>query len=133
MRIEDWRVVLMQSGAPWILAALWALWPQARGLDFPTLRHVILYDVPRDVASFVHCAGRTARRGQSGVVTCLVRNARDIGRYKNLHALQDAPKLRFAEAPPSRSVTTVAVTATVPSYDEEEMGLQSSALRPDPK
>jgi len=44
----------------------------ARGLDFPLLRHVVLHDVPADVTAFVHCAGRTARRGQPGLVTCLV-------------------------------------------------------------
>ena len=91
---------------------------QARGLDFPTLRHVVLYDVPRDVASFVHCAGRTARRGQAGLVTCLVRNARDIGRYKNLHALQDAPKLHFAKAPAAAAAAAVAA-AVVASSDGE--------------
>lgn len=70
----------------------------ARGLDFPNLRHVVLYDVPKDITAFVHSAGRTARRGKIGLVTCLVRNAHDVGRYKHLHALQDAPKLHFAQA-----------------------------------
>ena len=69
----------------------------ARGLDIPGLRHVVLYDVPTDVTRFVHSAGRTARRGRPGVVTCLVRNANDVGRYKRLHALCDAPKLEFAQ------------------------------------
>lgn len=49
----------------------------ARGLDFPSVRHVIMYDLPRDVAGYVHRAGRTARRGRGGLVTCLVSPAQD--------------------------------------------------------
>ena len=44
-----------------------------RGLDFPGVRHVIMYDMPRDVTAFIHRAGRTARRGQPGLLTCLVK------------------------------------------------------------
>ena len=73
----------------------------ARGLDLPHARHVILYDVPTDVAAFVHRVGRTARRGQEGLVTCFCRaGSRDLGRYKHLHALQDAPALVFQSKPP---------------------------------
>ena len=32
-----------------------------------------MYDVPRDVTTFIHRAGRTARQGLPGVLTCLVR------------------------------------------------------------
>ena len=34
------------------------------------LDHVVMYDMPQDVGEYVHCAGRTARRGNEGVVTC---------------------------------------------------------------
>ena len=44
----------------------------ARGLDFVHVRHVINYDPPRDVQTFIHRAGRTARKGQEGLVTCLM-------------------------------------------------------------
>jgi len=68
----------------------------ARGLDIPNVSHVILYDVPSDVASFVHQVGRTARRGQDGMLTCLVRTqSGEIGQYKQLHALKAASKLSF--------------------------------------
>lgn len=71
----------------------------ARGLDFPSLRHVIMYDVPLDLTAFVHCAGRTARRGQSGLVTCLVQT-HEAAMYeqfdlKSHHALLPAPQLTF--------------------------------------
>jgi len=82
----------------------------ARGLDCPSVRHVVLFDTPTDVTAFVHRAGRTARAGEEGVVTCLVQSGGDgsigsfgdsggsFGKHKNLHALLDAPKLNFARA-----------------------------------
>ncbi|CAE8690369.1 unnamed protein product, partial [Polarella glacialis] len=70
----------------------------ARGLDFPRLQHVVMYDVPPDVTAFVHCAGRTARRGSSGLVTCLV-EAHEVEKYefdfKSHHALSPAVQLNF--------------------------------------
>ena len=71
----------------------------ARGLHLPHVRHVVLFDVPTDVAAFVHRVGRTARGGQEGLVTALCRaGSGDFGRYKHLHALQDAPALVFHSA-----------------------------------
>ena len=80
----------------------------ARGLDCPSVRHVVLFDTPTDVTAFVHRAGRTARAGEEGIVTCLVQaggglgsfgvSSGSFGQHKNLHALLDAPKLKFAKA-----------------------------------
>eukprot|EP00934_Nitzschia_sp_Nitz4_P005593 Nitzschia sp. Nitz4//scaffold32_size149145//79711//81051//NITZ4_002883-RA/size149145-processed-gene-0.126-mRNA-1//-1//CDS//3329548081//5583//frame0 len=71
----------------------------ARGLDVPNVRHVILYDVPTDLSSFVHQAGRTARRGRSGLLTCLVMaRSSDMTKYQRLHALKDAMYLSFSKA-----------------------------------
>ncbi|OEU23028.1 P-loop containing nucleoside triphosphate hydrolase protein [Fragilariopsis cylindrus CCMP1102] len=76
----------------------------ARGLDCPLVRHVILFDTPKDVSAFVHRAGRTARAGEDGTVTCLVQagtgfnGGGSFGQHKQLHALQDAPKLNFKKA-----------------------------------
>lgn len=38
----------------------------SRGLDLRSIRHVINYDVPRDVRGYVHRAGRTARANEEG-------------------------------------------------------------------
>lgn len=62
----------------------------ARGLDFPALAHVVMYDLPVDVVSYVHCAGRTARRGSAGFVTCLVASRAEASSFRKLHALQHA-------------------------------------------
>lgn len=38
----------------------------ARGIDLSNLDHVVNYDLPTSVASYVHRVGRTARAGKKG-------------------------------------------------------------------
>jgi ATP-dependent RNA helicase DeaD len=38
----------------------------ARGMDIPSITHIINYDLPREQKSYVHRVGRTARFGRSG-------------------------------------------------------------------
>ena len=73
----------------------------ARGLDLPSLELCVLFDMPNDVAGYVHAAGRTARRGREGVVVCLVESQAQAKQFRALHALQAAPKLTFATRPAS--------------------------------
>ncbi|KAL9111686.1 MAG: hypothetical protein Q9227_003960 [Pyrenula ochraceoflavens] len=44
----------------------------SRGLDLPSLDHVISYDVPTSVTAYVHRVGRTARAGKDGRAWTLV-------------------------------------------------------------
>ncbi|PYI23759.1 P-loop containing nucleoside triphosphate hydrolase protein, partial [Aspergillus violaceofuscus CBS 115571] len=44
----------------------------SRGLDLPRLTHVVNYDVPTSVTTYVHRVGRTARAGQAGAAWTLV-------------------------------------------------------------
>ncbi|MBQ6975506.1 MAG: DEAD/DEAH box helicase, partial [Selenomonadaceae bacterium] len=46
----------------------------ARGLDVEGVTHVISYDVPRDVETYIHRIGRTGRAGQTGTAITLVTN-----------------------------------------------------------
>lgn len=46
----------------------------ARGLDVEGVTHVISYDVPRDVETYIHRIGRTGRAGNSGKAITLVTN-----------------------------------------------------------
>ena len=39
----------------------------ARGIDVDGITHVVNYDVPRDVETYVHRIGRTARAGHGGI------------------------------------------------------------------
>jgi superfamily II DNA/RNA helicase len=56
----------VSSGEPVILVSTDAL---ARGLDFPNITHVIMFDFPLTTVDFIHRAGRTARAGRKGKVT----------------------------------------------------------------
>jgi len=44
----------------------------SRGLDIPSLAHVINYDMPSSLTSYIHRVGRTARAGKEGKATTLI-------------------------------------------------------------
>lgn len=44
----------------------------SRGIDLPSVAHVVSYDVPLDMTKYVHRAGRTARAGRDGTVWTMV-------------------------------------------------------------
>ncbi len=44
----------------------------SRGLDLPEISHVINYDIPEDVDTYIHRVGRTARAGRSGTAITFV-------------------------------------------------------------
>jgi ATP-dependent RNA helicase DDX41 len=44
----------------------------AKGLDFPDVKHVINYDMPKDIESYVHRIGRTGRCGKTGYSTTFI-------------------------------------------------------------
>ncbi|GAA5858660.1 hypothetical protein JCM8547_001410 [Rhodosporidiobolus lusitaniae] len=44
----------------------------SRGIDLPSVAHVVSYDIPSDMRKYVHRVGRTARAGQRGEAWSLV-------------------------------------------------------------
>ncbi|CEL12341.1 Cold-shock DEAD box protein A [Candidatus Portiera aleyrodidarum] len=44
----------------------------ARGLDFPSITHVINYDIPNDKEAYIHRIGRTGRAGRVGTAITFV-------------------------------------------------------------
>ena len=44
----------------------------ARGIDIPDLSHVIQYEPPEDLESYIHRAGRTGRAGATGTAITLI-------------------------------------------------------------
>jgi superfamily II DNA/RNA helicase len=67
----------------------------ARGLDIQGVTHVVHVDFPRDIAQYVHRAGRTGRMGANGIVISLVteREERELKRY--CQELNVTPKKRI--------------------------------------
>merc|ERR1711985_102577 len=44
----------------------------SKGLDFPFVRHVINYDMPKDIENYVHRIGRTGRGANKGLATTFI-------------------------------------------------------------
>ena len=44
----------------------------SKGLDFPNINHVINFDCPREIDTYVHRIGRTGRCGKTGVATTFI-------------------------------------------------------------
>lgn len=57
----------------------------ARGLDIDDISHVINYDLPQDVESYVHRVGRTGRAGRTGVAISLLTPG-ERGRLRRIEA-----------------------------------------------
>jgi superfamily II DNA/RNA helicase len=47
----------------------------ARGIDVPTITHVVNYDLPKFPEDYVHRIGRTGRAGRNGIAVSLVNHA----------------------------------------------------------
>jgi len=47
----------------------------SKGLDFPNVKHVINYDMPKDIENYVHRIGRTGRGANKGLATTLISKA----------------------------------------------------------
>ncbi len=62
----------------------------ARGLDIPNVSHVVNYDIPEDVDTYVHRIGRTARAGKDGIAATLVGEAevKDFDKIKRALPVQ---------------------------------------------
>ncbi|KAF0979005.1 hypothetical protein FDP41_002075 [Naegleria fowleri] len=44
----------------------------SKGIDFPNVRHVINFDMPREIENYVHRIGRTGRNGKTGLATTFI-------------------------------------------------------------
>ncbi|KAL7624587.1 ATP-dependent RNA helicase dbp6 [Parahypoxylon ruwenzoriense] len=75
----------------------------ARGIDLPSLDHVINYDMPSSVASYVHRVGRTARAGKTGRAWTLFTNPEarwfwnEVASETTIHRSRKVERIRITE------------------------------------
>lgn len=62
----------------------------ARGLDIEEVTHVIHYELPEEVESYIHRSGRTGRMGRKGTVISIITD-REIGRVHKLSKTLGTP------------------------------------------
>ena len=62
----------------------------ARGIDVPEITHVVNFEPPREVDSYVHRVGRTGRAGREGIAVTLVCGGWDYKRVDKIRAITHA-------------------------------------------
>ncbi len=98
----------------------------ARGIDVNNLSHVIQYEVPEDVESYIHRAGRTGRAGASGIALTLVGVFSEQMRIKQI---QKEYGIKIEERPlptqeDASSIVTQRLTASLEARLRERDALQ---------
>ncbi|MDO4640102.1 MAG: DEAD/DEAH box helicase [Neisseria sp.] len=56
----------------------------ARGIDVPTITHVINYDLPKQSEDYVHRIGRTGRAGRTGLAVSFA----EVGEHVKVHKIE---------------------------------------------
>jgi ATP-dependent RNA helicase DeaD len=93
----------------------------ARGLDIPTLSHVIQYEPPEETEAYIHRAGRTGRAGSSGVAISLVNRLEKVA----LDRIAREFSIHFEERPiPTDADVEMVVTERTTSLLEARLRLR---------
>jgi len=89
----------------------------ARGIDVPTISHVINYGLPMNAEDYVHRIGRTGRAGRNGQAVTLVEH-REVGMIRRIERFtsQPIPVETVAGLEPQRSVRPA---ANKPRFDRK--------------
>jgi ATP-dependent RNA helicase DDX41 len=95
----------------------------AKGLDFPEIQHVINFDMPKEVETYVHRIGRTGRAGKTGVATTFINKSVDERLLLDLkHLLMEAkqrvPPALLALEDPAEQLRAAATAARGPGDAE---------------
>jgi ATP-dependent RNA helicase DeaD len=99
----------------------------SRGLDVKDVTHVVNYSIPRELDSYVHRIGRTARSGKAGLAFSLVtRSQRGL-----VDRIERATRSKFKEGiiPGRKEVGTKKVNALFAEFDSQKLfGRAASVL-----
>ena len=111
----------------------------AKGLDFPAIAHVINFDMPSEIETYVHRVGRTGRGGAKGFASTFVDKDTSETVLVDLAALLREAKQtvpRFLEAlapapppppPPSMSMVSASASASASRLAGEDPGEEAAA------
>ncbi len=90
----------------------------SRGLDVKDVTHVINYSIPRELDSYVHRIGRTARSGKSGFAFSLV-TASHRGLIPRIEQLTKS-KMKEGRLPSRREIAAKKLSKILPSFQSQE-------------
>lgn len=93
----------------------------ARGLDVPRITHVVNYDIPYDVSSYVHRIGRTGRAGKKGTALLLV-TPREMRMFHSIES-HTRQKLEELLVPTSNVIREKRLSELCDKIDEQ-LGLE---------
>ena len=90
----------------------------SRGLDVKDVTHVINYSIPRELDSYVHRIGRTARSGKTGFAMSLVTPSHKglIGRIEKM----TKSRMKEGRAPSRKEIGTKKVARVLSKFQEQE-------------
>jgi ATP-dependent RNA helicase DDX41 len=88
----------------------------AKGLDFPSIQHVINFDMPKEIENYVHRIGRTGRCGKTGVATTFINKSVDEQllldlKYLLVEAKQRLPPVLLALDDPAEEARKLAAAS----------------------
>ena len=87
----------------------------ARGIDVPTITHVINYDLPKQAEDYVHRIGRTGRAGRTGLAVTFA----EVGEHVKVHKIEryidrKLPELTVEGMEPTRKRSSRRCSTTPP-------------------
>ena len=110
----------------------------ARGMDLPSVRVVVNYDVPSFAKTYIHRCGRTARCGRTGRAVNVLKGGQ-ISRFRKMRSLIDGGADAVHEgtvrkdlvkgALPLYKACVKALKKVITAENDEDMGLSSSVER----
>ncbi|NCN41311.1 DEAD/DEAH box helicase [bacterium] len=101
----------------------------ARGIDVQDITHVVNYSIPRELDSYVHRIGRTARSGKTGVAMSLVTHANK----RLIPRIESMTKSRMKEGtvPSGKDLGMKKLAAMLPEFEAQTNFSRAESLLSD--